>query len=393
MPAITGNQLNGSGLTLANQAEITAYLTTNYQAIYGPQINLGPNTQDGEMLAIYVQSTLDEYDIFATLYACRDINQAVGTQLDTLIYWIQRLGGTYSQYLITITVSQALTLYGQDQTTQPVFTIADASGNQYQLVSTHSFSGAGTVAGFVFEAVDPGAVESGATSITVPVTNVLGVTSFTNPSGTPSVLGINAETDAAFRLRALASVAIPSQGFFNGLYAGLSNIPGESKIILCENYLQSTSPNAATSVPGIPGNCIWVIAQGVASPATIAQTIYNQRSLGCNMKGAQSYNITQADGSTFTVYWDNVVEENIFIKFTATSINGTTPPQLAAILAGLPALLQPVIGATMNVNQVQAAVQQIDPNTLVTSAGLRLLQAVPTRTRSHPRRRIINSKF
>ena len=370
MPAITGNQLNGSGLTLANQAEITAYLTTNYQAIYGPQINLGPNTQDGEMLAIYVQSTLDEYDIFATLYACRDINQAVGTQLDTLIYWIQRLGGTYSQYLITITVSQALTLYGQDQTTQPVFTIADASGNQYQLVSTHSFSGAGTVAGFVFEAVDPGAVESGATSITVPVTNVLGVTSFTNPSGTPSVLGINAETDAAFRLRALASVAIPSQGFFNGLYAGLSNIPGESKIILCENYLQSTSPNAATSVPGIPGNCIWVIAQGVASPATIAQTIYNQRSLGCNMKGAQSYNITQADGSTFTVYWDNVVEENIFIKFTATSINGTTPPQLAAILAGLPALLQPVIGATMNVNQVQAAVQQIDPNTLVTSAGL-----------------------
>ena len=110
MPAITGNQLNGSGLTLANQAEITAYLTTNYQAIYGPQINLGPNTQDGEMLAIYVQSTLDEYDIFATFYACRDINQAVGTQLSTLIYWIQRLGGTYSQYLITITVSQALTL-------------------------------------------------------------------------------------------------------------------------------------------------------------------------------------------------------------------------------------------------------------------------------------------
>ena len=88
------------------------------------------------------------------------------------------------------------------------------------------------------------------------------------------------------------------------------------------------------------------------------------------MKGAQTYNITQADGSLFTVQWDNVVSENIFIRFTATSIDGVNPPKIALILQQLPILLVPSIGAVVNVNQVQAAVQEIDPNTLVTNAGL-----------------------
>ncbi len=161
---------------------------------------------------------------------------------------------------------------------------------------------------------------------------------------------MNAETDAAFRLRALSSTAIPSQGFFNGLYSALKNNPGDSTAILYENYLDTTSPNDATPVPGIPPHCIWVIVQGTALPATIAQAIYSQRSLGCNMKGAQTYNIIQADGSAFTVQWDNVVAENVFIKFTATSIDGINAPKIAAIVAGLPALIQNSIGATMNIN-------------------------------------------
>lgn len=362
------NSLTGAGLTTATYQELNDFLTASYQLIYGPNIDLSSSSQDGQMMAIYIQTTLDVEDLVATAYSARDINQAVGTQLDTLIYWIQRLGGTFTVQNIVVTVSQALTLFGTDQTAQPVFTVSDASGNQYELEATYNFVGAGS-ATLAFQAVQPGAIQSAVNTITVPVTIVLGVSSVNNPN-TWTTLGVNAESDAAFRLRGLASTAIASQGFFNSLISVLKNIPGESTTILYENYLDSTSPNAATQVPGIPPHCIWAIVQGTASPATIAQAIYTQRSLGCNMKGSQSYVITQADGSLFTVQWDNVVEEPIFIKFTATSIDGINAPKYAAIIAGLPGLLVPQIGATMNVNQVQAAVQTIDPNCLVTNAGL-----------------------
>lgn len=364
------NILNGDGLQTATQKEQLDFLTAVYKQIYGPNIDLSSSSQDGQMMNTYIQVTLDVEDIVATAYAARDINQAVGTQLDTLIYWIQRLGGTFTFQQITVTVSQALTLYGLDQTTQPVFTVADPAGNQYQLVNTQNIASPGANS-YEFEAVDPGAVQSSVNTITVPVTIILGVSSINNPT-TWTTLGINAETDAAFRLRGLASTAIPGQGFFNSLYSALRNITGEATTILYENYLDTTSPNAATQVPDIPPHCIWVIAQGVAEPVDIANAIYLQRSLGCNMKGSQSYVITQADGSEFTVLWDNVEVENIYVQFTVASIDGINPPNIAEILAQLPLLLQPTIGATMNINQVQAAVQQIDPNTLVTNAGLSL---------------------
>lgn len=363
------NNLDANGLTTATQQELLDKLTASYKQIYGADIDLSSSSQDGQMMNIYIQIELDVEDLVATAYSARDINQAVGTQLDTLIYWIQRLGGDFTTQPITIVFSQAVTLYGLDQVIQPVFTISDPAGNQYQLVTTYSAGGPGSVAGLVFEAVEPGAIQSDLNTITVPVTIVLGVSSVNNPT-TWTTLGVNQETDAAFRLRALASTAIASQGFFNSLYSTLRNTPGESKTILYENYLNTTSPNAATPVPGIPPNCIWAIVQGNADPAVIAQEIYAQRTLGCNMKGNQSAVITQEDGSLFTVRWDNVVIETIFIKFTATSIDGINPPNIAAITAGLPSLLIPSIGATMNINQVQAAVQSIDPNTLVTNAGL-----------------------
>src|SRR5579872_1149534 len=254
---LAGNQLNGNGLSTATQQDLLDFLTTSYQQIYGPNIDLTSSSQDGQMENIFIQVVLDVEDIVATAYAARDINQAVGTQLDTLIYWIKRLGGTFTLQPISITVSQALTLFGLDQTAQPVFAVSDASGNQYQLLNTQNIGGPGTTS-FNFQAAQPGAIQSAQNTITVPVTNVLGVTTINNPS-TWTTLGINAETDAAFRLRALSSTAIPTQGFFNGLYSALKNNPGDSTAILYENYLDSTSPNAATQVPGIPPHCIWAI--------------------------------------------------------------------------------------------------------------------------------------
>lgn len=362
------NKLDKDGLTIATTQENVAFLTIAYEQIYGPDIDLTSSSQDGQMLEIFVQVTVDVETIVQNAYSARDINQAIGDQLDTLIYWIQRLGGTFTIQPVSITTTQALTLFGLDQTTQPVYTVADGSGNEYQLLTTQVIGSAG-VNSFSFQSALPGNISSAQNTITVPVVNVLGVSAINNPNSY-TVLGINEETDAAFRLRGLASTSIPAQGFFDSLFSTLSNTPNETKTILIENYGGTTSPNATCSVPGVPPHCIWVITQGNALPATIAQEIYAQRTEGCNMKGVQTWPITQKDGSIFVVQWDVVEEETFYTQFTATSIDGINPPKIAAIIAQLPALVQPQIGAVININQIQAAVTEIDPNTLVTGCGL-----------------------
>lgn len=362
--------LNAQGITIATQQELIAFLTTSYQTIYGPQIDVSPSSQDGQSLEILVQAQLDISAILLSDYNSRDANSATGTQLDTLFWWLPRQGGTFTIQNLSLVMNAATTLYGTDQTIQPAITYQDATGNQYALQTTQNPAEAGTFV-YAFEAVDPGAISSPLNTITVPVTVNLAVTSVNNPT-TYTTLGQNEETDFAYRIRGLASTTIAAQGFFGSLFASLGIVPGDSSINLYENYLQTVSTGTAPpNVPaGIPGNCIWAIVGGSASPVNIATAIYNQRSLGCNMKGVQTYNITQADGSLFTVQWDNIVNENLYIKFTATSVNGITAPNLPLILKNLPSALSFVPGQIASIGEVITAVQGIDTNTLVTSCGL-----------------------
>jgi len=362
--------LNAQGITVATQPELEAFLTIAYQSIYGTQIDLSPSSQDGQMLEIYVQAQLDVVAIVLSDYNSRDANSATGTQLDTLFWWLPRQGGTYTIQNLSLVLNAATTLWGTDQTIQPATTYQDATGNEYALQVTQNPAGAGTYV-YAFEATEPGAISSTLNTITVPVTVNLAITSARNPT-TYTSLGQNEETDFAYRIRGLASTTIASQGFFGSLFASLGIVPGDSTINLYENYLQSVSTGSAPpNVPaGIPGNCIWAIVGGSALPVNIATAIYNQRSLGCNMKGLQTYNITQADGSIFTVQWDNITTENLYIKFTAGSVNGITPPNLPLILKNLPTVLTFLPGQIASIGEVITAIQGIDPNTLVTNCGL-----------------------
>lgn len=356
------NSLTTTGLTIVTQSELVTTFTTNYQSIYGSTINLASNTPDGNMMMIYIQATLDNATLLQQIYNSFDPDQAVGTQLDMrcAINGIQRQPGTYSLMNITLVMSQSVNLFGLDQTANAVFTVQDNAGNQWQLQVTQlGVSGTQT---YSFQAAVQGAVQASPNTVTVPVTVILGVVSINNASA-PSTVGQNSETDAALRVRRLQSVSLASQGYYAGLLAALENITGVTSAFVYENL------TGVANTSGVPGHSIWVIVSGTGAAASIANAIYTKRNAGCGMFGSTFYNITQVDGSQFTVFWDVVVPQNLFIAFTATSVNGTTPPNIAAVRAGLNAIFVPGVFAEVNINQLATLVQQIDSNTLVTGAG------------------------
>ena len=367
------NLLSSTGLQTATQAELFAQLSAQFKAIYGSDINLDPSSPDAQMLYIFIQATLDNLDLMKQIYSSFDPDQAFGVTLDqrVAINGIQRQAGTYTVTPITVVASQALNLYGLDQSVQQVFTVQDNAGTKWLLQSTQNISGAGTYV-YNFRAEKPGATLTTPNTITIPSTIALGVASINNPT-VYSVLGIDEESDATLKIRRQKSVSLASQGYYAGLLAALQNING----IGPTNAFVYENNSNATDVNGIPSHSIWVIVAGTGTDAEIANAIYQKRNAGCGMFGAKSFVITQADGSPFIIYWDIVEVEDLYIKFTTTSLNGTIPPDLSAIRTKLPISLVPAVAEQWNVNDLATLVQQIDNNCLVTDAGFSLSPTGP----------------
>lgn len=357
------NSLDATGIQTLTQSELVSYFTLNYQTIYGADIVLTSDSPDGQNMMILIQVILDLEDLLTQIYNSFDPDNAIGVTLDqrVAINGIQRQEATYSTTNVTIVTSQSVNLYGQDQTAQPVYTVADNAGNQWQLVTTQTGLGP-TTSILLFQAVTPGAILSVPNTITIPITIVLGVSSINNPS-TYLTIGLNEETDAALKIRRQQSVSLASQGYLAGLLAALENISGVTFAYVEENT------GSTTNADGVPGHSIWVIVAGTGAVADIAQAIYTKRNAGCGMYGSISYVITQVDGSEFEVFWDGVTPIEIYIRIQVESLDGINPPDIAAIQAGLPLSFVPGVGEKLNFNQVATQVQIIDPNAFVSSTN------------------------
>ncbi len=382
------SSLTSTGLIIDTVAELQTQLTQDMQNIYGQGIDLSSDTPDGQMMLNYIQSAIDTEETVQQVFNSFDPDNAVGIVLDQrcAINGIQREMGTFTTTNVKITFGSTGTLYGLNQTAQPVYTVTDSTGTtQWQLQTTVTK----TVGSYElpFQASIVGPITTTIGTITVPVTVDLSVTSIINDQAY-LVLGTAQESDNQFKVRRQQSTAIGSQGYYNGLVAQLENISGigVGNVMVYENNTASTSNGSAPPhVPsGIPSHSIWVVVGGgAASESTIggvaganalaiATAIYNKRNAGCGMLGSQSYAITQADGSLFPVFWDVVIQVPLFIKFLVGSINGTSFPNIQALRDSIPTSFLPGINQTVNASEVVIAANAIDPNSYVSSVGYAL---------------------
>lgn len=355
------NALTPQGLTIQTLPDIITELTDGLKTIYGSDINLDPNTPDGQWVNIIAQAKIDILEFVNQVFASFDPDEAVGVNLDRrcAINGIKRAGGTYTQQPVEITVDRALTLQGLDTAPASPFTVQDPQGNQYQLVSTTAFSGAGTLT-LTFQAKEVGAVTSALNSITDIVTITLGVISSGNSTSAASV-GVAQESDAALRTRRARSVSIPSKGFLDGLIGSLLDLNGVTQVEVFENVTN------VTDLRGIPAHSIWTIVLG-GSSSDIAQVIYRKRSLGCGMRGATVVSIEQADGLFMDIKFDRPIPQPLYIRFNVEAITGII--DLGYLRTQLFSKLSYGIDQAADSSRVVALVKEIYPNASVSVEGV-----------------------
>lgn len=433
------NALTSAGLTVQGVNDIVAQLSAGLATIYGADINLGPNTSDGQMVNIYATALEDNLELLSQVYNSFSIVNAYGVQVDNLVALngIQRQPGTNTTAYVTVTTSQALNLTGQDalasNPSAQVFTVADVSGNQYQLITSYSFGSAGN-ASLAFQCTTVGEITTTPNTITTIATPVLGVTSVNNPSTSSDIIGVNEESDIQLKVRQAKSLGIGSVGAADAIRAQLLNISGVVDAFVPEN-------DAASIVNGVFANGIQVIVNAPSTlNAQIAQVIYEKKTIGCaqtspftlsgttssgaatvtfastlNMANGQSisgtgipsgttissvnsstqitmsanatasgsvsititppgtiysYNITRPAGNIFTAYWFAAQQEPLYISFTIQPINGVDTFNATTLAQSLAAALDYTLNQSAFVGQIINAMQTIAPNGYLTSVAV-----------------------
>ena len=358
------NQIGGNGITIESFSDIWNDLVNGTPGnpgllqIYGADVNINQNSPDGQMVNNFANVIENVLTLLVQIYNAKDPDQAVGIDLDSVcaLCGITRMGGSYTQVYVLINTSQSLNLSGQDTATP--YTVQDGNGNQYQLITSASLiSGNNTL---LFQAVNIGAIQCGANTVTIQVTVTAGINSINNPTAA-LVTGVNQETDAQLRQRRQVSVSLPAQGAIPGLVGGLYTIPAVVQAVVYENT------TGITNVYGIPGHSIWVIVEGanLYNSLAVAEMIYKYRNMGCGMYGGITVQVTQPNGTLFPIQYDIAQLQLLYVKFHLSSINNGAIDN-SLVVSSLIADYQFTIDSPADTTSVIALIKSIDPTLVVT---------------------------
>lgn len=241
------NVISATGLQIASITEVFNNLVVGYQGIYGSDINVAANSPDGQALMILAEAIVDNLELLLQAYNSFSVDSAFGTILDQRVSLngIQRKNGTYTIVYITVVVTAAVTIPGQDVlVANPgavVFTVADSAGNNYQLVESYAFGAAGS-ATLLFQAVNIGQVQTTPNAITSIVTPLLFVSTVNNSNF--SVVTTGTVSAGFAQVTAIPSTAGMTPGM--SISDGGVSIPSGTVILSIDSTSQVTMSVVAT---------------------------------------------------------------------------------------------------------------------------------------------------
>lgn len=295
-------QVTAQGITAPSYAEILEYLQGQARQIFGSDINLSADTQDGQLIAIVAAAISDANAQAIAVYNSFNPNTAVGVALDSAV----KTNGLKRREPTQSTVD--LLLVGQAGAVITNGVAIDTFENRWLLPASVVIQTIGqtTVTAIAEEAGD---IAAPAGSITTIGTPTLGWQSVTNPSA--ATIGVPVETDAELRARQARSTAIASVSLWEGIIGALLDLPGVTRVSGVKNDTDTPTPG------GIPGHSIAMIVEG-GDAQTIGETIFLKKGEGVGTFGDVSITYLDAYGFPNAVYFSRPDVVQIYCTITIT---------------------------------------------------------------------------
>jgi uncharacterized phage protein gp47/JayE len=272
--------IDANGITAPTYADVYAYFQAKYQAIYGTDGYIDPDSQDGQLLGEFAQAIADCNSVSIGIYNSFSPAKAVGAALSSnvKINGIQREAPSYS--------SADLTLEGQAGTTVTNGIAKDGNNNQWALPTTVTIPPAGQIT-VTATCTTIGAITALAGTINQIGTPTRGWQTVTNASDASP--GAPVEQDPALRARQTKSTALPSQTVLDGIVGAVANLPGVTRYVAYENDTNQTDAN------GIPSHSIALVVEGGDATA-IANAIAVKKTPGGGTFGTTTITTTNRYG-------------------------------------------------------------------------------------------------
>ena len=338
--------IDDTGLHVPEYNDIKSTLESAWQGIYGADIYLEPDSQDGQLIAVFALALLDTFQAFEQVYQGFSPSTATGETLSRVvkINGIRRQAGSYSTADVTIT--------GTAGTTITNGIVEDVAGQKWDLPTSVVIPSSGQIV-VTATAQDEGEITAQAGQISKIMTPTRGWQTVTNAAA--ATVGAATETDSALRQRQAYSVALPSSTILEGTLGAVLSVEGVSKATIYENDTNSTDAN------GIPAHSISVVAQG-GDATEIATAIWLKKTPGCGTYGTTSEVITDSNGIVTTIN---------FYRPTISTIQATVTitPEAGYVAATAQAIQQAVadyvnalaIGADVSIARTTAAAIMAGP--------------------------------
>lgn len=277
--------IDETGYHFEDYPAFLAWVQEQYRLIYGADVYIEPDSQDGQFLAILAKAFYDTAALGASVYNSFSPVTAQGTGLsrNVKINGLTRREATMSTVDLLIT-GQAGTVLGV--VGAPAVAI-DVLEQKWNIPVGTTIPGGGTVT-VTAEAQEAGAVQAAINTVNRIFTPTRGWQSVNNPGGAATA-GVARETDAELRARQAVSTANPSLTVFDGTVGSVANLEGVTRVRGYENDTGSIDAN------GIPAHSISIVVEG-GDVTEICETIQLKKTPGCGTYGDTSEVVTDPRG-------------------------------------------------------------------------------------------------
>lgn len=299
--------IDDTGCHVPTYDAVLAYFQNAYRGIYGSDVYLGNDSQDGQWVAIIALAHYDSCTMAAAVYNSFSPTTAQGAGLSTNV----KLNGISRAVATNSTVD--LTLVGQAGT---VITsgIATDGTNRWFLPSSVTIppSGSITVTATAEKAGDIAADPNTITTIGTPTRGWQTVTNaFAADAGAP------VETDAALRRRQKVSTALPSLTVLEGITGAVATIDGVTRYAPYENDTNLTDGD------GVPPHSIAMVVEGGDAQA-IAAAIAAKKTPGAYTHGTTTEVVVDQYGLEHTIRFFRPTAKRIKVEIALTALTGYT---------------------------------------------------------------------
>lgn len=291
--------LSSTGFSRPRMDELFSALVAQMQTIFGIDINVDPQSIDGQHVGIYAESQSNLWQLLEAVYQSIDPDTATGAALSRLV----RLNGLSRNLGSFSTVG--LTFFGTPGTSIPIGQLITSADNSSVWTTIEAgVIGAGSSVDLIAQCVILGPIEAQANTLTQRTTPIFGWTSVTNQFAASP--GSAQETDEALRIRRNISTSAAAQSIPESIIGAILNLTGVTQGILYENVQDTPDSN------GLPPHSIYAVVQG-GTNIDIANTIWQKKSAGVTLVGSTSIVITDKYNGQHTILFDRPSQQLVYL--------------------------------------------------------------------------------